>query len=254
MVKIIAVQSFRRGTGKSSLVASMAVLLAIEGQRVGAVDTDLQSPSLHILFGLGEGDIGHSLNDYLQAKCDIEQAAYTMTPRLSADVKGQIFLIPSNADTNEIARAMREGYNVDLLDEGLYKLGKALSLDVLLVDTHAGLSEETLLSIAVSDTLGIILRPDKQDYQGTAITVEVARKLEVPRLALIVNQSPPFFDLSQVRAHVEHAYQCEVIAVLPHCDEMMALASADIFALRYPDHPFTATLKQLAANLYLSAS
>ena len=249
MAKIISLHSFRRGTGKSNLVANMAALLAAEGQRVGAVDTDLQSPSLHILFGLGEGDIGHSLNDYLRGKCDIEEAAYTMTPRLSAAVKGQIFLIPSNADTNEIARALREGYNVSLLNEGLHQLGQALNLDVLLVDTHAGLSEETLLSIAVSDALGIVMRPDQQDYQGTAITVEVARRLGVPRLVLIVNQSPSFFDLGQVKAQVERAYQCEVIAVLPHCDEMMALASADIFALRYPDHPMTASLKAVADRL-----
>jgi septum site-determining protein MinD len=249
MAKIISIHSFRRGTGKSNLVANMAALLAAEGRRVGAVDTDLQSPSLHILFGLGEGDIGHSLNDYLRGKCDIEQAAHTLTPRLSAEVKGEVLLIPSNADTNEIARALREGYNVGLLNDGLHKLSQALSLDVLLVDTHAGLSEETLLSIAVSDALGIILRPDQQDYQGTAITVAVARKLGVPRLALIVNQSPSFFDLGQVKAQVERAYQCEVVAALPHCDEMMALASADIFALRYPDHPMTAALKAVADRL-----
>jgi septum site-determining protein MinD len=249
MAKIISIHSFRRGTGKSNLVANMAALLAAEGQRVGAVDTDLQSPSLHILFGLDERDIGHSLNDYLQGKCAIEQAAYTMTPRLGAEISGQVFLIPSNADTNEIARALREGYNVSLLNEGLHQLSKALNLDVLLVDTHAGLSEETLLSIAVSDALGIIMRPDQQDYQGTAITVEVARRLGVPRLALIVNQSPSFFDLSQVKAQVESAYQCEVIAALPHYDEMMALASAGIFALRYPDHPMTASLKAVAHTL-----
>jgi septum site-determining protein MinD len=249
MARIISIHSFRRGTGKSNLVANMAALLAAEGQRVGAVDTDLQSPSLHILFGLGEGDVGHSLNDYLRGKCAIEQAAYAMTSHLSADVKGQIFLIPSNADTNEIARALREGYNVGLLDEGLRQLSKALNLDVLLVDTHAGLSEETLLSIAVSDALGIIMRPDQQDYQGTAITVAVARRLGVARLALIVNQAPSFFDLSQVKAQVESAYQCEVIAALPHCDEMMALASAGIFALRYPDHPMTASLKAVARAL-----
>ncbi len=249
MAKIISVHSYRRGTGKSNLVANMAALLAVEGQRVGAVDIDLQSPSLHILFGLRERDISRSLNEYLQGKCDIEQAAYDMTARLGADIKGQIFLIPSNADTNEIARALREGYDVGLLNEGLRKLSKTLPLDVLLVDTHAGLSQETLLSIAVSDTLGITMRPDQQDYQGTSIAVTAARRLGVARLALIVNQVPSFFDLEKVKAQLESAYQCEVIAALPHCDEIMALASAGIFVLRYPDHPMTASLKAVAHKL-----
>jgi MinD-like ATPase involved in chromosome partitioning or flagellar assembly len=32
---------------------------------VGVVDTDIQSPGLHILFGLDQSEIRHSLNDYL---------------------------------------------------------------------------------------------------------------------------------------------------------------------------------------------
>jgi septum site-determining protein MinD len=48
---------------------------------------------------------------------------------------------------------------------------------------------------------------------------------------------------------VEQTYGCEVAAVLPHSDDMMALASAGIFALRYPDHQVTAILKQLTAKL-----
>src|ERR1043166_3054227 len=105
---------------------------------------------------------------------------------------------------------------------------KALRLDVLLIDTHPGLNEETLLSIAISDTLVIVLRPDQQDYQGTSVTAEVARKLDVPRLLLIVNKVPSVFQIADVKARVEQTYSCEVAAVLPHSDEMMALASTGI--------------------------
>jgi MinD-like ATPase involved in chromosome partitioning or flagellar assembly len=79
--------------------------------------------------------------------------------------------------------------------------------------------------------------------------VEVARKLEVPRMMLIVNKVPPILDLEDVKTRVAKTYQCEVAAVLPHSDEMMILASAGIFALRYPEHPFTAALKQVAYKL-----
>jgi len=79
--------------------------------------------------------------------------------------------------------------------------------------------------------------------------VEVARHLKVPRMMLIVNKVPPVFDSAAVKAKVEQTYNCPVAAVLPHSDEMMALASAGIFALHYPDHPVTAALKQAAASL-----
>jgi len=250
MATIISIHSFRGGTGKSNIAANVASLLAAEGRRVGVIDTDIQSPGIHVLFGLDEGDVKHALNDYLWGKCDIEQTAHDVTPGgLGLDIKGQVFLIPSSIKAGEIARVLREGYDVGLLNDGLHELIEMLELDVLMIDTHPGLNEETLLSIAICDALGIILRPDQQDYQGTGVTLEVARKLDVPRMMLIVNKVLSVFDLAKVKSKVEKTYGCEVAAVLPHSDDMMALASAGIFALRYPEHPVTDTLKQLAARL-----
>jgi MinD-like ATPase involved in chromosome partitioning or flagellar assembly len=249
MPQIISVHSYRGGTGKSNITASLATLLATNGRRVGVVDTDIQSPGIHILFGLDEAKMGHSLNDYLWGTCHIKETAHDVTPRLSEDISGRLFLIPSSMKAGDIARVLREGYDVGVLRDGFQELIEALKLDVLMIDTHPGLNEETLLSIAISDALTIVLRPDQQDYQGTSVTVEVARKLDVPRLLLVVNKVPSVFDVADVRARVEQTYGCEVAAVLPHSDEIMTLASAGIFVLRYPDHPITAALKQVAAKL-----
>jgi septum site-determining protein MinD len=249
MSTIIAVHSFRGGTGKSNTTANVAALLAAEGRHVGVVDTDIQSPGLHVLFGLNEDNIGHSLNDYLWGKCDITETAHDATPDFGPDNGGKLFLIPSSIRAGEITRVLREGYDVGLLNDGFHELIRELNLDVLIIDTHPGLNEETLLSIAISHVVAIILRPDAQDYQGTSVTVEVARKLGVPRLVLIVNKVPDVFDPGEVRARVEATYQAEVAAVLPHSDDLMALASAGIFALRCPDHPMTAGLRQVATAL-----
>ena len=160
-----------------------------------------------------------------------------------------MFLIPSSIKAGEIARVLREGYDVGLLNDGFHDLINVLQLDVLVIDTHPGLNEETLLSIAISDALAIILRPDQQDYQGTAVTVEVARKLDVPNMMLVVNKLPSVFDPKEVKARVEKTYRCDVAAVLPHSDEMMALASSGIFSLRYPDHPIADGYRQIVARI-----
>jgi MinD-like ATPase involved in chromosome partitioning or flagellar assembly len=249
MSKIVSVHSFRGGTGKSNTTANLAALVAMLGKRVGVVDTDIASPGIHVLFGLEEDQMAHSLNDYLWGKCDIQQAAHDVTKNLGGNIPGCVFLVPSSIKAGEIARVLREGYDVGLLNDGFRNLIAALKLDVLMIDTHPGLNEETLLSIAISDVLLIIMRPDQQDYQGTSVTVEVARKLNVPRLMLVVNKVPAVFAQSEVKARVEKIYNVEVAAVLPHSDEMMALASAGVFVTRYPDHPITATLKQVAARL-----
>ncbi len=246
---IVSTHSFRGGTGKSNLTANLATTLAQQGRRVGVVDTDIQSPGIHVLFGLDEARMGYSLNDYLWGKCDIQQAAHDVTAGAGGDSKGKIYLIPSSIRAGEIARILREGYDVGLLSEGFQEVVSALRLDVLMVDTHPGLNEETLLSISISDILAVILRPDQQDYQGTAVTVEVARKLEVPRMMLIVNKLPAVFDVEEVRAHVERVYNCPVAGVLPHSDEMMALASGGIFVMRYPHHPLSERIREIAAQI-----
>jgi MinD-like ATPase involved in chromosome partitioning or flagellar assembly len=249
MSKIISLHSFRGGTGKSNTTANIAALLAAEGRRVGVVDTDIQSPGIHILFGLAGEQISHALNDYLWGKCDIAETAHDVTPRLGADLTGKVYLIPSSIRPGEITRVLREGYDAQLLTKGFRRLVDELGLDALLIDTHPGLGEETLLSIVISHTLVIILRPDQQDYEGTGVTVQVARRLKVPNMVLLVNKVPSVFDTAAVKAQVEQAYGCPVVAVLPHSDELMTLASGGILALRFPDSPVTALYKQAAAML-----
>lgn len=249
MAKIISIHSFRGGTGKSNTTANLTALLAREGLRVGVVDTDIQSPGIHVLFNLDEAKMSPTLNDYLWGSCAIKDAAHDVTANLGVPVSGKILLIPSSIKAGEIAKVLREGYDVGLLNDGFQDAIRDLNLDVLMIDTHPGLNEETLLSISISDALVIIMRPDSQDYQGTAVTVEVARKLEVPRMYLVVNKVPAVYDSAVVKAKVEDAYHAQVAAVLSHSDELMALASSGIFSLKYPDNPVTAGLKRLAATL-----
>ena len=136
----------------------------------------------------------------------------------------------------EIARVLREGYDVGLLNDGFRSVNKSLNLDFLMIDTHPGLNEETLLSVAISSALVVIMRPDNQDYLGTAVTIDVARKLDVPKILLVVNKIPQSYDLDDLREKVEKLYDCTVAALLPHSDDMMALASSGIFSVQYPDH------------------
>ena len=249
MSKIISIHSFRGGTGKSNTTANVTALLAASGLRIGVIDTDLQSPGIHVLFGVDEEKLSPSLNDYLWGKCEVEEAAQDVTPLLGVPISGQVFLVPASMKPGEITRIVNQGYDPGLLSDGFHRLLDELKLDILMVDTHPGLNEETLLSIAVSDALAIIMRPDKQDFQGTSVTVDVARRLDIGRMVLVVNKVPTAFNMADVKAQVERQYNCDVAAVLPHSDEMMTLASSGIFSLRYPNHPITASLKQVAKML-----
>src|SRR5262249_41261368 len=173
------------------------------------------SPGIHVIFDLDENQINRALNDYLWGHCAIEDTAYDITPPPVLARGGKLYLIPSSIKAGEIARVLREGYDVDRLRDGFQHLLETLRLDYLFIDTHPGLNEETLLSLAISDALVLILRPDRQDFQGTAVTVEVARKLEVPNLWLVVNKALPSLDFAALKQQVEDTYHVPVAAVLP---------------------------------------
>jgi MinD-like ATPase involved in chromosome partitioning or flagellar assembly len=182
MGKIIAIHSFRGGTGKSNVTANLAAQVALADKRVGVVDTDIQSPGIHVLFGLDGSNMGNTLNDFL---------------------------------------------------------------DCLLIDTHPGLNEETLLSIAISDLLIVILRPDHQDFQGTAVTVDIARSLDVPNLLLMINKAVPGYDYEDLKSQIESVYEAPLTGILPLNFEVAGNASKDLFSLNNPHHPWSLELSKI---------
>jgi septum site-determining protein MinD len=259
MPTIISTHSFRGGTGKSNTTANLAVLVAKAGNRVAVIDTDIQSPGIHVLFNFDVQNARRSLNDFLWKRCKIEEAAYDVSANVLGEIPSEasracIYLIPSSLNTGEIARVLREGYDVAQLNDGIQELLQQLNLDYLFIDTHPGVNEETLLSIAISDVLVLMMRPDNQDFQGTAVTVELARRLEVPQMFFILNKIPPGTDTQALRKNVESAFRSSVTAMLPLNNEMARLASSGIFSNQYPDHPFTEELRIAARRLMSIAS
>ena len=255
MTKIISVHSYRGGTGKSNLVANLATNLVLQGNRVAIFDADIQSPGIHLLFGLDDKQIKQTLNDYLWGRCPLADVAYDVSHVLNEQLSEpivkdkSIYLVPSSMKAEEIATVLSEGYDVELLHEGFQELSSLLNLDYLFVDTHPGLSEETLLAIGVSDVTVVILRPDCQDYQGTAVVLDVAQQLEVSRLLLVANKVLPEVDVHALGKKIENIYQVPVAGVLPISNDMFRLASQGIFCLRYPDSSFTDEINKITHKI-----
>lgn len=255
MTTVVSVHSFRGGTGKSNTTSNVAANLVALGHRVGVVDADIQSPGIHVLFGFDES-VDRTLNDYLWGTHAIGDVAHDITDRVSESSPvapgGALYLVPSSMRPGDIARILRDGYEVESLSDGLRELARQLHLDFLFIDTHPGLNEETLLSITLSDVLLLILRPDRQDYQGTAVTVDVARRLDVPRLYLVANKVPT--GLTGLREQLDDAYGAETIAVLPLSEEVVVNASGGLFSLLRPDHPWSREVRGIAERMHAAAA
>jgi MinD-like ATPase involved in chromosome partitioning or flagellar assembly len=243
-MKIVAIHSFRGGTGKSNLCANLAAFTAMQDKTVAVVDTDIQSPGIHVLFGYGNKKPKYTLNDYLNKKCDIDKVAIDLSKKIKIP-KGKIFLIPSAMDANEITKILREGYEVDLLSNGFDELGEEFNLDYLFIDTHPGLNEETFLSTAISDVLLVIMRLDEQDWVGSAVTLEIAKKLELPKMGVILNKILPDNDLKKVRNEVNKNFKVEVAGLVKYYEELAKIGSKEIFIINNPEHEMASSIEEI---------
>jgi MinD-like ATPase involved in chromosome partitioning or flagellar assembly len=217
------------------------------------MDTDIQSPGVHVLFGFDDETVERSLNDYLWSRVTVEETAVALHERDDAErpflKDTHLWLIPASVHPNDIAKALREGYDVNLLQQGFHRLIRSLKLDYLVIDTHPGLDEETLLAIAMSHVLVLLLRTDKQDIHGTGVTIEIARKLEVPKIRLVVNKVPTRFDFAQVKADVSATYGVPVAGVLPLTEDVAVNGSANVFSVLHPEHAWSQEIRKITTDV-----
>jgi septum site-determining protein MinD len=258
MARIVAMHSYRGGTGKSQTAANLAVLLASRGLRVALVDTDVQTPGVHVLFGLRPAEMPFGLSDYLVAACEIDETVYDLSEILPleptgagrmAEGPGALFIVPSRVHITTVVQVATRGYDIALLNAGLQHLRRELNLDAMLLDTHPGLNSETMLALAVADTLAIVVRPDQQEFEGAQVTRMLTLRATRPHTLVVVNMMPASADADEMRERALDAYGGDLAAVMPYSDTFAGLTGQELFVLRHPDHELTQLLHEIAENL-----
>jgi len=251
VTQVIAGNAVHAGSGVSTVLANVAALMAATqpASRVGVIDACLSAPTLHLLFGLPQHAFRHTLNDFLLGTCRLEDAIHPIPVNAASDPAQQLLLIPADPDVTAVTKAARWTTTVEPLATSCLQLAADLDLDFLLLDTEAGLPPSTLAALTAANTALLVLALDKQHYQATARTVAVIDQLPLTRRMMVVNLVSPSLLPDNVQAQVTQSYGWDVAAMAPYCEELGALGSASLFALRYPTHPVTAILRQVAQGL-----
>lgn len=250
MVKIIAVESFKGGTGKSTIAANLAVTIAQLGRRVGVIDMDLEGPGLHVIFGVSDSEVKATINDVLQHKAEVGQA----TVDLSAKARvhgGRLIFCPAGHKLQEIMAILDAGFNLSTFKTVLEQLSRDYQLDYLIIDSHPGVEKDTLLSMALCDYLILISRVDQQDLFGSGVLTEVAGQLHKP-VVLILNMVPSSVnqkETQKIANRLAELFHLNVLTALPFNSDVLENLSRAVFVLEYPQDPLTHRFTELAATL-----
>ena len=250
ITRIISVQSFKGGTGKSTITANLAVTLAQLGKRVGVVDLDLEGPGLHVIFGVAEADINGTINDVLQRRIPVSQAVLDLTSRVGLK-EGCLIFCPAGHTLDEILKILDAGFNLYTFKSVLEELGRIYRLDYVFIDSHPGIEKDTLLSMALCDYLILISRVDQQDLFGSGVMTEVAGQLNKP-VVVILNMVPSSVnekESKKIADRLTQLFGLRVLTALPFNSDVLENLSKGVFVLEKPKDPLTHRFTEIAEKM-----
>jgi MinD-like ATPase involved in chromosome partitioning or flagellar assembly len=252
MGRMIAVHSYKGGTGKTLLSLNLAAILAKHGKRVCLFDLDFRAPSLATLLKVEKA--GCWLNDYLNGTCEIDKALIDLSDKIGNS--GKLYVGFANPSTE----AIREMSAKDRKWE-MRALGRLLALrsslldgkgfDYILFDTSPGLQYSSINAIVSADLVLVATTFDKSDVDGTRRMLRELYDLFEKKTDIVLNKvlDVPSKSERETMAKIKDTYQAPLLAVIPcFCDILKAEGNA-VFAQEKPDHPFTRILDEMVHKI-----
>ncbi len=249
MTKVLAVHSFKGGTGKTTLSANLATILAVN-HRVGVMDLDLSGPGLHVIFGLKKGDVKATLTDIFLGDASPEDVVIDLSQRFGMS-RGGLFFCPASNKVEDMLRLLKSGLEVTVFQDTLQKVGEKYKLDYIIVDTHPGVENDTVLAMGCCDALILVSRVDQQDLFGTAVMVLLAETFEKPTF-LTLNMVPPgvkIKDAEKVGRELAQLFRSKFLAAFEFQIDVINNLSRSVFVIDNPNSTFAHKLSAAAENL-----
>ena len=255
MGKIIAVHSYKGGTGKTSLSANLAATYARRGKKVCLMDLDFRAPSLHAIFK--KQDLDYWLNDYLNGVCEIDKVLVDVTKEHGNG--GQLMVALANPTTE----AIRDMTAKDRKWE-MKALGRLLSLrssllndggfDYIILDTSPGLQYSSINAIVTADVVLVVTSLDASDINGSQRMTTELYDLFEKKTGILINKVIAEFlssteEEKKFNKYVKEIHSLPVLATIPCFCEVLRASGKFIFSEERPDHPFTETLEKLATKV-----
>jgi len=244
MTEIIMANSFRGGTGKSTIISNLSSHIASFGLKVIVIDADTVSPGIHAIFGLNQDDFSVTMTDYLKGAADINDAVYDISSTINLPEE-TLFILPSSIVKGDIAELLQTRLTGEKLISALPKLVNAYNPDYILIDTHPGLNEEVLVAYEAIDVLLNIARPDNQDYQGLEVTSAISKKLGLKNY-IILNRVHGKLRNQALKSKIEAAYDISVAGMIPDSEDVILSQSQFVFVDKNPDHDFSHEIRKIA--------
>ena len=242
-VRVLAVSSGKGGVGKSNVVINLALAFDRMGLKVLIMDADLGLANIDVLLGLTpKYNLSHVLSGHKQLE------------EVLVDGPGGIKIMPSGSGVQELTKLTDEQKLILLeLLEGL-----ETDIDILLIDTSAGISDTVLYFNLAAHEKIVIVTPEPTSLTDAYALIKVLYSKHGERhFGILVNASTNeltgktiFAKISKVADHFLDGLSLDYLGTIPHDTSvtksvLRQRALLDLF----PDTPAARAFVQVAEHI-----
>lgn len=176
-VRVVGVSSGKGGAGKTNVCVNLGLALSSLGQRVTLLDADLGLANVDVLLGLKPT---RTLEHVLAGECSLADVLMEMP--------GGLKIVPASSGVREMAALGPRGQAEIIAAFNSI----ADSMDVLLVDTAAGISPDVLGFLAATqEVLVVVCNEPTSITDGYALMKVLNQTHGVDRFRVVVNMVGP---------------------------------------------------------------
>jgi flagellar biosynthesis protein FlhG len=208
-VRVMAVSSGKGGVGKSNVVINLSMAFDRMGLQTLIMDADLGLANIDVLLGLAPK---YNLSHVLSGQKKIEEVL--------VNGPGKIKIMPASSGVQELTRLTddQKMLFLELLD------GLETEVDVLLLDTGAGISDTVLYFNLAAHERIIVVTPEPTSLTDAYALIKVLYSKHGERyFRILVNQASNesmgksiFAKLSKVADHFLDGLSLDYLGTIPH--------------------------------------
>ncbi len=155
--KFIAITSGKGGVGKSTISVNLAILLSEHGYKTALFDADIGLANLDVLLNVR---CQKNILNVLKGECSLDE--------IIAPISKNLILIPGDSG-DEILK-----YSDQFIYERFMEETASLNeLDYIIVDTGAGIGENTRLFLNAADEVVVVTIPDPAAITDAYATIKI---------------------------------------------------------------------------------
>ncbi len=240
--RVISITSGKGGVGKTNLAVNLSLVLAQQGLRVVLFDADLGLANVDVLMGI-------------YAKYNLQDFLYERKTLREIMVKGphNLQIIPGGSGIYQLAnlnRRQQERFIRELLEF-------EKEVDVILIDTSAGLSNNVLRFISAAHELIVVTTPEPTSITDAYSIIKVVSNYKLhSKIGLVVNRVKSEREAREVVDKIDRVAKRYLQIKLDYLGEILddlqvvqAVKTQKPFVLSCPSCKAAESVRRLALSL-----